>query len=644
METGKRRTATFSLVAVVLVFSTRVVAQEDYGRVTRGLKPDTLMVPNQSTLGFERNLSTYFWTGKMDYQAFLGDWDVRLNELFLSTLIQTDQKFIKDEQNFGLFLSRRLADQLRFQFDASSVILSDNRSIGINRASIHSALVGAKFLLNEIGFLAPSIGVKSDNQTGQTDNGLSYRITSQIGELDLSGYRTNFYGRFSEDRITPRKGESHAAVLSIEKNFLQQTKDSLSVQFLRNRRDFYFQADSLVALTFGITNNIEQRIEEIIDVTNQLRYGIGNQLLLTINTNVYHRGISKNINYKAANTLTGTLFDTDISEFTLDAFVQGQYRTKRINAMLRFSSDERDENHQARSFPGADRNQFDLQQASEQTKNNSTRRTTINGSAEVAMTSDNLLNLSGFASLLRYDTPSTENTDDRDELLMIFSLSDRQNLGSNMTFSLTADAVLNHIVYLLADRSANNNWNRVIRLSPRIEYQPIVRLKTTNAFEVLANYTVYDFEDQVYSVKSFSFRQFSFIDSTTYQLSQRMALDLSLRLKLYERGQLSWREFRERPVNYFDDRTYWGQFRYTPQADLTFAVGFRYFSLTRFRYDVSERVFDNRIVNYGPTCLIRWYAGRSTQLLVSGWYEVQTQTGGLTESVSNLAVSIILGL
>jgi len=633
-----------ALVGAMTLLVSRVEAQEDYGRVTPSLKSDTVVVPNQSVLGFERNLSTYYWKGMASYQGLLGDWDVRLGELFLSTLIQTDQKFIKDEQNFGLSISRRLADRLWFQFDASSVVLSDNRAIGINRASIHSALVGAKFQFSKIGFLAPSIGVKSDNQTGQMDNGLSYRITSQIGELDLSGYKANFYGRFSEDRITPRKGESHAAILSIGKDFRGQTRDSLGVQFLRNRRDFYFSADSLVKLAFGITNNTEQRIEEIFDVSNQLRYGTGSELLFTFNTSLYRRGISKNIRYKPPNTPLGTLFDTDISELKLDAFVEGQYQTKRIDAVLRISYGERDEDHQARSFAGADRNRFDLQQASEQLKNNSTRRTTISGNADVSTVAGNRLNLSGFASLLRYDTPRPENTDDRDELLMIFGISDTQKVGTNLTFSLSADAVLNHIVYLFADRSANNNWNRVLRLSPRIEYQPSPRLKTTNAFEVLANYTVYDFEDQVYSVKSFSFRQFSLIDSTTYQLSRRVALDLFLRIKLYERGQLSWREFRERPVNYFDDRTYWGQFRYALQSDLTLAVGFRYFSLTRFRYDLSERVFDNRLVNYGPTCLISWSASETARLQISGWYEVQAQTGAPSQSVSNLSMNIILGL
>lgn len=644
METGKRRIAALSFVAAVLVCSNHAAAQEDYGRVTLGQKSDTVTIPNQSVLGFERNLNTYFWRGMVNYQGLLGDWDIRLGELFLSTLIQTDQKFIKDEQSFGSLFTHKLTKEIASQLEVSSLFLSDNRSIEINRASIHSMLAGLRFQPRESDTITSSIGIKSDNQTGQRDNGLSYRITSQIGELDLSGYKTTFYGRFSEDRITPRKGESHAAILSIEKDFLGQTRDSIGAQFLRNRRDFYFSADSLVKLAFGVTNNIEQRIEEIIDVTNQLRYGVGNDLLFTFNASLYRRGISKDIRYKAMNTPLGTLFDTDISELKLDGFVQGQYRTERIDAVVRLSYGERDEDHQAKSFAGADRNRFDLQQVSEQQKNNSTRRTTISGNAQVATVAGNLLTLSGFGSLLRYDTPSPENTDDRDELLMIFGFSDRQKLGNNITFSLSADAVLNHIVYLFADRSANNNWNRVLRLSPRIEYQPSAQLKTTNAFEVLANYTVYDFEDQVYSVKSFSFRQFSLVDSTTYQLSRRVALDFSLRVKLYERGQLSWREFRERPVNYFDDRTYGGQFRCDLQANLTLAVGFRYFSLTRFRYDLSERVFDNRLVNYGPTCLIAWAASRNTRLLINGWYEVQTQTGGPTESVSNLAMSIILGL
>ena len=644
MESIRGRKGCISLFAAIILIGNPVVAQEEYGRITLEPRSDTLKVLNRSSIGFERNLNTYFWSGGVNYERSFGVWDLRIRELFRSTLIQTDQKFIKDEQNLALLVERRISDRTRFQLDASSLVLSDNRAIGINRASIHSALAGLSFELNSIGTITPSVGVKSDNQIGQRDYGVSYRINSQIGELDLSGYKTNFYGRFSEDRITPRKGESHAAVLSIEKTFLERTKDTLAVQFLRNRRDFYFPADSLVSISFGVTNNIEQRIEEIVDVTNQLDYGVGNNFLLTFSTSLRQRGISKNINYKSSYSLIGTLFDTDISEFRFDTFVQGQYRDGQTNASLRLVYGERDEDHEAKSFAWADRNQFDLRQRSERRKNNSTRRTALSGNLQSSVTRDNTLGLTGFASLLRYDTPSAENTDDRDELLMIFSFSDQQAFERNLTFSVSADAVLNHIVYLFADRSANNNWNRVFRLSPRIEYRPSSALRTTNAFEVLANYTVYDFEEQVFSVRSFSFRQFSLVDSTTCQLSRRVALDLSARVKLYERGQLRWKEFRERPVNYFEDRTFAGQFRYTPNTGISVAAGFRYFSLTRFRYEERERVFENRLLNYGPTCLIEWSMNRKSRILLTGWYEIQKQSGGFSESISNLSMNIVLGL
>ena len=640
------RTRAVSIAALVttMILSTSVAAQEDYGRVTVETKTDTLSATNESNLSFERNLSTYHWNAGANYHWSSQAWKFRLSELFRSSLIRATEKFIKDEQNFSLMITRNLSDRLRIGFDAASLFFSDNRAIGINRASIHSGLLGFTYQFGRVFSISPNVGLKMDTQTGQQDKGVSYRLTSQICELDLSGYRTNFYGRFSEDRISPRKGESHAAILSIEKTFVQQSRGNLQVHFIRNRRDFYFQGDSLLKREFGVSNNIEQRIEEILDVTNQFNYGVGDNLLFTFHAAVRHRGISKNINYKIADLPAGSLLDTDISEFKLNTYLQTQYRSDRTNANLRFAYGERDEEHEAHPFSKVDRNLFELRQRNERRKNNSMRRTALNGNIQIGLTSSNLLTFSSFASLLRYNTPAAENTDDRDELLMIFGFSDQQTLGDRLTFTLSADVVLNHIVYLFADRSANNNWNRVFRLSPKIDYRLSPRLRTTNAFEVLANYTVYDFEEQVFSVRSFSFRQFSFIDSTTVGLSRRIVLDLSARVKLYERGQFRWKDFRERPVNYFEDRTFTGQFRYTPDGKITVALGFRYFALTSFRYEGRERVFDNRLTNYGPTCLIEWSMKRNARLLLTGWYETQTQTGRSSSSVSNVAMKIALGL
>ena len=107
---------------------------------------------------------------------------------------------------------------------------------------------------------------------------------------------------------------------------------------------------------------------------------------------------------------------------------------------------------------------------------------------------------------------------------------------------------------------------------------------SVNAFEVLANYTVYDYEKQVALARSFSYRQFSWMDSTAVELTRNVGLDFYAYLKLYERGMLRWDEFLERTENSTVDRTFSAQVRYAPDRTLTVALGVRYFSQSRYVY------------------------------------------------------------
>jgi len=95
---------------------------------------------------------------------------------------------------------------------------------------------------------------------------------------------------------------------------------------------------------------------------------------------------------------------------------------------------------------------------------------------------------------------------------------------------------LSHLVYLSPQRSADNTWNRIFRLSPRFAYKPSEKFFSFNTFEVLANYTTYDFEFISASVRSYVFRQFAFIDSTEVGISNRFSLGWYHYLRFYERG------------------------------------------------------------------------------------------------------------
>jgi hypothetical protein len=260
------------------------------------------------------------------------------------------------------------------------------------------------------------------------------------------------------------------------------------------------------------------------------------------------------------------------------------------------------------------------------------RRTALSGSVGFPLSPSDRMMLAGAASILRYDTPSALNVEDRDELLIAASIGTFHRLSRVLDAGISLDGSLNHIVYLLKERSANNNINRVLRISPRLLWRPGEGFASMNAFEVLANYTVYDYELEASSVKSYSYRQFSWLDSTSVRLSSRVTLDLFAYLKLYERGQLNWEDFTERPENAFNDQTFSGQFRFDAWAGAVFAIGARYFSQTRYNYEKGVKQVASRLHSIGPTCVLYWNAGRFGELVLRGWYEKRTQVDG---SVSN---------
>src|SRR5262249_10337383 len=151
-------------------------------------------------------------------------------------------------------------------------------------------------------------------------------------------------------------------------------------------------------------------------------------------------------------------------------------------------------------------------------------------------------------------------------------------LNRYLSLAFTADVNLTHLVYLFGERSADNTWNRIFRLAPRLDYHPSEAVSSLNVFEVLANYTSYDFEYPGSPIRSYAYRQYRLMDSTTIGITGRTRLSLFGHLRLYERGEFQWDSFAERPLNYFQDKTLIAAIYYTLKEGLLFSVGIRYFS------------------------------------------------------------------
>ncbi|MGD0338725.1 MAG: hypothetical protein ABSB78_08025 [Bacteroidota bacterium] len=632
-----------NITGIMLCVTTGMAQQTSPTRFEEQPADSLMAIRNQSLIGFERNLNTYLWTGRLALQKNYGDFSLEVNDLYHSSTIIATQKFVKDEQSLNALFSQKLSTAFSARLLASSIVLSDNRNLGISEVSSHQLLGGVELHPYDLVEISPMLGVRYDNQLGINNQGFSYQVNGRISDLDLSGYRMNFLGKYSGDDISPRKGTSNLASLVITKVFSDQAWNKLRFQFLQNRRDFYFNADTLTQLQYNVTSNIDSRRENIFAVSEELTYHLSDVSALTFGTDISNRLVSRVTVYKNFLYPSSSIFDADVGEFRLETLLQFLYTNQNSNAMMRLTYAERDERHTAENIESVEKNFYDMRRREEEKKDNSSRKISLAGSGSFPLSSSDRIETSFSTSLLQYDTPSLENVDDRDELLIVAGIAEERVWSPSLRVRVNADVVLNHMVYLLSQRSANNNWNRIIRLAPRIYYSPASWFHTINVFEVLANYTVYDFEEEVKSVKSYSFRQFSWLDSTAVQVTQRIWIDGVVLWKFYERGQLFWKEFKERPANYFSERSLFTQMRYSAPG-VTFAAGIRMFSQKRYNSQGDARELEGSILNIGPTCMIDWMFSRTGMLSLNGWYEIQYQTDVTTLTYSNLTMRVTFTL
>jgi hypothetical protein len=195
-------------------------------------------------------------------------------------------------------------------------------------------------------------------------------------------------------------------------------------------------------------------------------------------------------------------------------------------------------------------------------------------------------------------------------------------------------------VYLKSVQSANNNWNRVIRFSPTVVYAPPGGFRTVNQAEVLGNYTVYDFEDQGALTRSFSFRQATWLDSTSVRISQLLNASFVGEIRVYERGTLTWSEFKERPQDYFVEKTYWPRLTYTAAKGLLLGIGFRHFGQDRYKYQSGTRTFEHQLESSGPTVTLEWQGTGFQRVMLEGWNETQRQDGQVIRTIPNLSLKV----
>ncbi|MCX6133649.1 MAG: hypothetical protein NTU47_07545 [Ignavibacteriales bacterium] len=594
-----------------------------------------------SSLSFDRVLNTYTWNGSLFFDREFSGVDVKFRQLLRSRLIRTDQQSDQNEYGDSLIVGTEIAEGWKLRAQQVSSVLSDNRAIDLTRLGQHQFLAGMRVTPSSGVSFGALAGYEIDAQQDELDRGFSYQANAEAEGIRFEEFHGSFKGRWAQSLLTRRRPASASIDVSLVRDFGAEGRNLILFTYDHLRREFYTSADLDVRRVYQTSDNIFRRDAASYEVSDQLEYHASDRMQLVFRGGMLTRIIDRGLQYKVMAGNSNPLLDTRIQETQLYGEAGTSYQPVYwLGLDVNLAYREREERHQVTESGDVPISLFERQQRSERRLENIARRTSLSSQVRTLLSESDQLNFAGSASILRYDTPDSTNVDERDELLVSIGLQEIHQFSSALSLSLVADVSLSHLVYLKSVQSANNNWNRVLRFSPTVVYAPAEGFRTVNQAEVLGNYTVYDFEDQGALTRSFSFRQASWLDSTTFRLSQLLSAAFVGEVRVYERGILMWSEFKERPQDYFVERTYWPRVTYAAAGGLSLGVGFRYFSQDRYKYQTGTRIFLHQLESSGPTVALTWEGTGFQRLVFEGWNETQWQDGQLVRTIPNLLLKL----
>ncbi len=621
---------TYSFFTISIVPQTRVDSLEYLGRLQR---------TNFLTTQFDKQLNTFYLTSQFQLFNETDDFAFRVNENFASTFIRSVNKNTRDEQHFNLSFKYKLNKAIQLGALANSSLLSDNRSLGINESAVNYVTMFSELRPIENLIISPFGGYSNNKQIGITDNGAVYGVEGLFDDMTMTDLEINSELRFKNEDILPRRNLLRSFGLSVVNNFDKGVANKIRTGFNQSRKDFYFNSDPSTSQEFDIDKNLQSRTETAYFIQDRLFY---DQFLdvfsLDLGGGLNWRRIDRDTRYRSLAQITSSSYDTKIDELKLEAEAITRYISKTLNFTFRANYYERDEKNSPKRFDGVSESLYEQQVEKEAIKNNNSIRATLTLSGSLRISENDFLSLSLYQSKLQYDTPSNLNDDDRDEILSIIRLGYLLRLSTYFSAFLNLEGTYGHTVYLFASRSSNNNKNRILRLRAGGDYNGS-HIKSYNSFEVLANYTVYDFEDLNSSYHSFSFRQFTAIDSTTIKLVDNVSLFSYSYIKLSEIGDFRWENFTARPTRFLKE--IYLEPRFILQLDrYLFSAGLRFFLLDTYGYEKETKILQTDYMSIGPIALIDIAIFKRLNMIFKGYYEfISSQENPLIEQ-ANLAMNI----
>jgi hypothetical protein len=541
--------------------------------------------------------------------------DIGLFQNYRGDAVETESVNFRDQELFSMYFQSKDIGNFKILFTNNWQLTSDNIKSNINTFQRANSNIGLQYKFFENSKISALSGFEYNQQNTFKSTGIVYGVNTEVDEKLTDIYRISSNFSFESIQLRDKRNNSDLN-LRTQISGLYANNDFLSFDFEWD----YLNKDFISYYSDNSTSLIENRAESNVGGNLFMKFKLPKDFYVTSKLLVANSAINRSfmqkyepISYSAVERMNNTLL--------IDLNLEMVYSVKAMKAIINTKFFNRNENYRLNKLFEIGENAFENLKKQETSLDNSAFSTSLGTNGYWLISRDSLV-WNGLISIYRYNTPEKINNDDKDELNEVLMLSYHHKINSHIAISLLGEIRYKHLVFLKSQRSSQNYKNRIIRFSPLVKLK-YKNFEYTPSTEVLANYTIYDYEATSSSARSYSFRQISYRDSIIYKLAPTIHLQGINFIRYFVNGILLWKEFSEIPQI--------GNFEFENKLLLTKVLnnisigsGIRIYGFQRndLQNKINGKLYEH--FSIGPQVQINMLFLKGSILNLSGWYEKQT--------------------
>ena len=458
-----------------------------------------------------------------------------------------------------------------------------------NKIIRQSANVGMDFQQAFQLDIKPSVGIYGENILNNSVVGPTGNLSMEGRQLDLGGFQSDISADASGQFLEDRRNREITADFRAWKEYSEQSSNLFTANYRNYVREFPVSSN-----VPGEAYEIDRRYEEEYRIGNELDYNVFGPIGMILGFNFTRRKVEPSL-FNETNRLEE--ISTGVTAGFNGVVNDQQY-------ILNFSAYGQNQNYPQRDVEG--------------------RQYRLDLETDFCFAQDSL-KVQGTLSRYKYDVfPEDFSIDTRDELRHSYRLIYYHPMGDGLEIVTQLRADFNHLVYLKAERSADNYWERFFLFSPEVRYKSDAWSQTAR-FRVSADYVDYDFESS--APPSRVYRKFSADDSLYIRLNQKWGVKVQYLLLLEDRGQLNWDAFIQELSDRY--RTNDLSLLFVRRSNgLEFGIGWAYYQRQAYHSDADGDIIPGEWVeSSGPMATLFGGGPMNVQM------ELTASFRGITESV-----------